>query len=270
MTSAKQNVTDFTAVDGTQDPSFFVRFLDKANALPSMQASKPVILDALRLRGGKLVLDVGCGTGADVVEIARRVGPDGRVTGIDVSETMVAEAHRRTAGTSLPVEFEVGDAQALRFTDGTFDACRAERVLMHVPDAERALAELVRVTKPGGRVAVFDVDHDTWAVDSPYRDLTRTIFRSFCDGVRHGWIGRQLPRLLRTHGLVDVTTALHPMFGNYELLELIFAGHITQAQKEGLLNPEEVQRWREDLTEAHHAGRFLLAATAFIVAGTKP
>ena len=54
--------------------------------------------------------------------------------------------------------FEVGDAQALRFADGAFDAVRTERMLMHVPDADRAFAEMVRVLRPGGRLAVFDFE----------------------------------------------------------------------------------------------------------------
>lgn len=264
------DITSFTAVDRTDDPSFFVRFLDRANAVPSIQVCKPIILEALRLQEGQVVLDAGCGTGADVVEIARRVGPHGRVVGVDVSETMVAEARRRTEGTGLPVEFEVGDAQALRFADGTFDACRTERMLMHVPDEQRALAELVRVAKPGGRVAVFDVDHDTCVIDSPYRDLTRTIVRSFCDGLRHGWIGRQLPRLFRAHGLADVTVTVHSVVGDYEMLALLLGGHVAQVQRDGLLNPDEVKRWWEDLRQAHQAGCFFCGETAFIVGGTKP
>ncbi|MGH8897996.1 MAG: methyltransferase domain-containing protein [Egibacteraceae bacterium] len=270
MTTTPENITSFTAVDQTDDPDFFVRFVDRANALPSMQASKPITLDALRLQEGQVVLDAGCGTGADVVEIARRVGPHGRVVGVDVSETMVAEARRRTAGTGLPVEFEVGDAQALRFADATFDACRTERMLMHVPDAELALAELVRVTKPGGRVAAFDIDHDTPVIDSPYRDLTRAIVRSFSDDFRHGWIGRQLPRLFREHGLADVTVTVHSVVGDYEMFELLWGGHVAQAQRDGLLDPDEVKRWWEDLSQAHQAGCFFWGQMAFVVGGTKP
>ena len=57
---------------------------------------------------------------------------------------MILESRRRAVARGLPAEFEVGDAQAVRFADATFDACRTERVLMHVPDAERAFAEMVR------------------------------------------------------------------------------------------------------------------------------
>ena len=264
-----EDITLFTAVDRTQDPDFFKRFLDEGNALPAIRASKAIILDGLRLRGGEAVLDAGCGPGADVLEIAGIVGRAGRVTGIDVSEAMILEARRRAAGLGLPVEFEVGDAQGLRFGDGTFDACRTERMLMHVPDAAKALAEMIRVTRPGGRVVVFDFDWDTVVVDSPYRDTTRAIARSFADGIRHGWIGRQLPRLFREHGMTDLSVTPHTVLIHYEFAQLLWGGHLTRAQQAGVVSPAEVERWWEHLGKANEAGTFLAGFTAFIVAGTK-
>jgi ubiquinone/menaquinone biosynthesis C-methylase UbiE len=77
---------------------------------------------------------LGCGLGDDTFQIAERVGATGRVTGVDVSASMIDEAERRAATRGMPVNFEVGDSQALRFTDGTFDGVRAERMLMHVPE----------------------------------------------------------------------------------------------------------------------------------------
>ena len=151
-----RDVALFTEVDKAGDPGFFIRFVDQGNALPDIQTSKFIILEGLRLGEGLSVLDLGCGAGDDVVDIARRVGPTGSVIGVDVSEVMIAEAQKRTAGLGLPVAFEVGNAMELGFESDTFDACRTERMLMHVPDAGQALLEMVRVTKTGGRVSVFD------------------------------------------------------------------------------------------------------------------
>jgi ubiquinone/menaquinone biosynthesis C-methylase UbiE len=112
-----QEVTNFTTVDHTADPDFFLRFLDEANKLIGVNAWKSAIVDGLRLQPGARVLDIGCGMGADVFDLAARVGPNGLVTGVDFSETLIAEAIRRTAGRSILATFEVGDAQALRFPD---------------------------------------------------------------------------------------------------------------------------------------------------------
>jgi ubiquinone/menaquinone biosynthesis C-methylase UbiE len=262
------DVTRFTAVDRTKDPGFFTHFLDQANEVA--QTGKPLILQALRLAPGQTVVDLGCGTGADVIDIARLVGPDGRVVGVDVSEALISEARRRWAVSELPIEFRIGDAQKLEFDDGSFDACRTERMLMHVPDEQQALAEMVRVTRRGGRVVAFDFDHDTHIVDSLQKDTTRTVVRSFNDRIQHGWIGRQLPRLFREHGLTDVTVVPHQLFLPLEFYELLLGGHLVRIQDEGLLTPEEVERWWTDLRARAQRREFIATITAFIVVGTKP
>jgi ubiquinone/menaquinone biosynthesis C-methylase UbiE len=264
-----EDVSLFTAVDRTSDPGFFARFLDEGNALPAIRASKAIMIDALRLEAGSQVLDAGCGTGDDAVELARVVGPSGRVVGVDISETLIAVARGRSVDGGGAVEFEVGDAQELRFADGTFDACRTERMLMHVPNAVQALAELVRVTRPGGRVVVFDFDWETVVVDSAHVDTTRRIMRSFADAIRNGWIGRQLPRLFHEHGLAEVTVIPHTVLLHYEFAELLWGGHLTRAQQAGVVTPDEVKRWWEDLSRADERGRFFAGLTAFIVAATK-
>src|SRR6516162_10623011 len=109
-----EDITPFSSVDRTKEPDFFKRFLDEGNKLPGIIASKPIILGGLQLTGGEKVLDAGCGLGDDTFEIAQMVGSQGRAVGIDVSETMILEARRRAVARSLPAEFEVGDAQALR------------------------------------------------------------------------------------------------------------------------------------------------------------
>ena len=150
-----QDITDFSIVDQTEDPNFFRRFLDRGNALPAIQQSKSMMLAALALQPGQRVLDLGCGLGDDVFTMAERVGTRGHVIGIDISEAMIEEARRRTPfGT--PVEFHVGDSRKLEFPAGHFDAVRAERLLMHVPEATAALGEMVRVTRRGGCLCVFD------------------------------------------------------------------------------------------------------------------
>ncbi len=190
----------FPDVDPTREPDFFVRFMDEGHRIPAIRASKTLIRQRLGLRAGDAVLDVGCGPGISLLEMAEAVGPGGRLAGVNASDTMVTEARRRAASRDFAATFEVGDAQALPFPDGTFDVCHAERLLMHVPDAERTLAEMVRVARPGGRIGVFDLDWDTTIVDGPDKETTRTIVRTFSDALRRGWIGRQLPRLFTGAG----------------------------------------------------------------------
>ena len=151
----------FTQVDRSGDPDFFVRFMDETQKLDAIQTSRKLMLERIALAAGQSVLDVGCGPGTDLVDMVELVGPAGRLAGLDASEVMIAEARRRALDLHLPISFEVGEVQALPFPNDTFDVCRAARLLEHLPDAERALAEMVRVTRPGGRIAVFDFDWDT-------------------------------------------------------------------------------------------------------------
>jgi len=269
LTMPEQDVTHFTAVDHTGDPAFFLNFLDQANKIPAVMEWKLIILDGLRLRPGMKVLDLGCGAGHDAFDIACRVGSGGHITGVDFSEFLITEAIRRASGRNLPVCFEVGDAHALRFPDASFDAVRTERMLMHVPDPGKALAEMVRVLKPGGRLAVQDVDWETQFCDSPYKDTTRKIALSFCDGIKNGWIGRRLPRLFREAHMTDITVSFRTVTLTYDFLQLLLGGHIARAISHGVLSKDEADRWWTQLAHANAEGSFLYGFTAFVVSGLK-
>src|SRR5262249_1794152 len=128
--SDHQDIARFTSVDHTADPEFFVRFMAEGHRIPAIQAIKQLIREQLRLRPGDAVLDVGCGAGISLLEMADVVGPSGRLVGLDASETMIAAARQRAVATGAPASFEVGDAQALPFAEATFDGCYVERMLM--------------------------------------------------------------------------------------------------------------------------------------------
>jgi hypothetical protein len=142
-------------------------------------------------------------------------------------------------------------------------------MLMHVPDADRAFAEMVRVIRRGGRLSVFDFDWETQIVDSPYTETTRRITRSFCDNFKNGWIGRRLPRLFKQHGMTDVSIAPQTIIIGYPFLELLLGGHVTRAQQSGVVSSADAERWWTNLRVAHEAGTFFYAFTALIVASTK-
>jgi ubiquinone/menaquinone biosynthesis C-methylase UbiE len=266
---SSETVTDFTTIDSSKDPQFFLRFLDAVNKLPMMAPIKQMILDGLRLRNGSRVLDLGCGLGDDTFQVAERVGTSGRVTGVDVSTSMIDEARRRAGKRGLPVHFEVGDSQALRFDSDTFDSVRAERMLMHVPDAERAIAEMARVLAAGGRVSVFDVDWETQVCDSPYKETTRKIALTFCDGMKNGWIGRRMPRLFASNGIADVAVQTVTVFVTYEILKLLLGGHVARLYDTGVVSREEANQWWTSLAAADRDGTFLYGFTGFIVSGIK-
>ena len=142
----------FNAVDTSADPGGLIRFLDAANATAGLTAAKGALLEQLDLGRARAALDVGCGPGIDIAEMARLMPDGAHVSGVDISETMIAEARRRTASLDTPVSLRIGDAADLPYPDQAFDACRAATVLQHVPYPARVVQEMFRVTRPGGRV----------------------------------------------------------------------------------------------------------------------
>jgi SAM-dependent methyltransferase len=152
------------------------------------------------LQPGQDLLDVGCGPGTITVDLAARVAP-GRVVGVDV--VPVADPVSAPAN----VTFTTGDAYALAFPDASFDVVHAHQVLQHLTRPLAALAEMRRVLRPGGILAVRDSDYGRfrWTPDDPgldrwlelYRDLTRRN-RVEADA------GRHLVTWVRTAGFVDI------------------------------------------------------------------
>lgn len=108
------------------------------------------VADAARIESGQRVLDVACGTGTLTRELAARVPPDGSVTGLDINDGMLAVARRN----SPFITWRQGEAEALPFDDGRFDAVTCQFGLMFFRDRGQAVREMSRVLRPGGSLAV--------------------------------------------------------------------------------------------------------------------
>src|SRR5947209_8156052 len=117
----------FTDVDRAADPLYYVRCLDYQHAGAFDQMYKQRTFTLLDIQPGHMVLDIGCGTADDVLEMAKRVGANGHAVGVDSSQTMIDEACKRSRETSLPVTFYQGDVHHLEFEDNSFDRCRADK-----------------------------------------------------------------------------------------------------------------------------------------------
>ena len=272
-TAEKSRRTAFDRVDGTTDPADFVRYLDTTRATEFFQEIKRRSLALLDVRDGERALDVGCGTGDEVLALARLVGPRGRAVGVDASATMLTEAWRRAADAGLRAAFVLADAQQLSFADGVFDGCRAERLLQHVPDPRAVLAELVRVARPGARVVVWESELEMLVFDAPDRATSRAMARYICDGFRNGAIGHQLYRLFREAGLVEVTAEpTSRAITDYALVASAFdlRASAQRAAEEGIVTAAEATAWIEYLEAADRAGHFFCAVAGFLASGRKP
>jgi ubiquinone/menaquinone biosynthesis C-methylase UbiE len=175
---------------------------------PGERAAWDRILDLVIPSGGPIdALDAGSGTGFLSLELAAR---GHRVTGIDFAPAMLAEARKKAAAQRLPVRFEEGDAEQLRFVPGSFDLVISRHVLWTLPHPEAAIDEWIRVLRPGGRLAIIDGAQYGEAVAPPQRENART-------SAEYAAIGDQLPfyggrpreeieALLQKHGLMNVAS----------------------------------------------------------------
>lgn len=113
------------------------------------------------VRAGHRVLDVGCGTADLCLLMGSQVGTTGRITGLDLSPEMLAVGRRKVERSAFRdrIRLVQGNALALPFSKGSFDVVTSGFVMRNVADLERALAEMVRVTRPGGRVVIIELSH---------------------------------------------------------------------------------------------------------------
>lgn len=252
-----------------------IQYLDTVRTTQAAQAYKRQSLDRVDIRTGHCILDVGCGPGDDVREIAQMVGSSGRAVGVDCDYQMIAEAWRRLGPrrTDYNIEFRVCDAHRLPFPDSSFDGCRSDRAFQHFVDPAAALREIIRVSRDGARIVISDPDWETLTIDTPERSITRRIVQFIADHfVRHGWMGRQLPRLFKAQGLSDVQAESSVVLvTTFELADTLWGLSLNAARcrDAGVITGDEMDGWLGALKRAGEASQFFGAHLGFVVSGRK-
>jgi SAM-dependent methyltransferase len=172
-----------------------------------MQPTTLALFERIGLQPGMRVLDAGCGGGDLAFQLARLVGPQGKVVGTDIDAVKLEMARQEAAAAGIAnVEFRIADNQQAKI-EREFDIVHARFLLTHLPDAHGALQNMIRATKPGGLVVIEDIDVNGWLCYPPCAAHARFIELYAATVQRRGGnpnIGPSLPVMLSAAGLARV------------------------------------------------------------------
>jgi arsenite methyltransferase len=250
------------------------RQLEAVYATPAVVRQRRVSLEALAPRRGERVLDIGCGPGFLLADISRAVGRTGRAVGVDLDADMLSLARRRCAGvggTAVPVR---GDASALPFADAVFDAAVSTQVYEYVGDVARAIAELHRVLRPGGRVLIVDTDWDSIVWNAGDAERMRRVLGAFLERFTDAHLPRSLSRLLTGSGLEvewrDTLVLLDPEYdaNTYSVTNVPLIADFVVGRRG--ITREEVEAWARDLERLGEEGRYFFSLNRYLFLARKP
>lgn len=257
-----------SAASATVDADYLARLM--AQGGDAVLAYKTHSYDLLQLRPGMTVVDVGCGTGHDLLELAKRVGHEGHVIGVEINPELASRALVLVAENALTATVEVRceDGEALSLADVSVDAIRADRALQYFPQPERALAEMWRVLRPDGRLAVVEPDWKLIGIDpgSASGQNDDSALDQLLRWYQHEWpqplIGRRLYGILHAMGNqhwseVQVQPVAFAV-NDWRLVDSIVEvrGTVAAILNEDPSVRDEMQGWLTTLSEADRQGTF--------------
>ncbi|MBO0856355.1 MAG: methyltransferase domain-containing protein [Nocardia sp.] len=224
--------------------------------------------EALRVRPGETALDVGSGTGSEVVEFARLVGESGRAVGVDPNPSMLRVARERSAGE--PVEFLEGSAYELPLEDSSVDVVRCERVYQHLDDPAKATAEVARVLAPGGRVVLIDSDWSTSIMHPGDPEIFEALRALLTTASPNRNSGRRLRGLLTGAGLVVDDLGSEAVVWDPEGVAPMYAAVMARGVAAGAITEQQREQVLAEFDRGVAAGDYHFSVTMFAVLAHKP
>jgi arsenite methyltransferase len=242
---------------------------------PDVVAQRARVLDMLAVRAGEAALDIGSGPGLLAFDLARLVGEKGRVVALDNASAMVAMTAARLANLAH-AEAKEGQATELAFPDASFDAAVATQVYEYVADMPRALAELHRVLKPGGRALILDTDWRSIVWHSSDKARMERVLKVWDDHLADPHLPATLGPLLShasfTVRRVEIVPMLSPHYqqATYAagIMRTISAYVRTNAARHGL-EAQEVQAWWDDQQQLIARNAFFFSVNRYAFLATR-
>lgn len=267
------NIGNFTTVDHAQQPRWFIDFMDMANSIPEYDKINRSLATALGNMEGKSVLDLGSGTGDDARQLAGLLKNVSQVIGVDISDSMLEEARKRSLNSTGTVSFTKGDGENLPFVKNYFDGARAKLVLSHCDNVDATLDELIRVVRPQGPIAIYEYDFDTMTIDHDNKKVTREVIRRYSDAHRNNWVGRALFAKYKSRGMQEIVVEPHTVILPFHFLGQLVSGLLSypsKNKKDELISEKEIKQWWDEIREKYEAGTFFSSFAGFLVSGRTP
>ena len=225
-------------------------------------------LSKLQMPPSAQVLMLGCGTGVEVRKLAARSDFSGKVVGVDISPALIEAAHRFTAeeGVDKNVEFQVGDAHRLEYSDDSFDVVVAHTLMSHLENPLAVIKEAARVVRPSCQIAIFDGDYASWTFGYSDPDFAKTMDETLIGFiVNNPRVMRTIPMLLSQAGLKLEETIPHIFTevgtGRFFLgAAETYAPLIAQA---GLLPTDQVDNWLAEQQKNIQEGTFFASGNYY-------
>lgn len=228
------------------------------------------VFDQFSLRSDDSALSVGCGPGFETAALTKQISENGRVTGIDLNEKVLAAARDR-CGDLPQVSFVQGDITDLPVADESYDLTLAKQMLYAVSDVDSALSELFRVLKPGGRAVITAGDRRTHVKHTPTDRVERAdeIYRSKMSDQQ---LGTRLTAFLPEAGFT-VEDVVPRAKIQTELNDQVERGIEVQRsflEASDAFSEAGAQAWERELRDLAETGQFLFCSISFLYIARKP
>ena len=241
--------------------------LNQTYGAPEIALQRKKTIEAANVCAGESILDIGCGTGFLTYDMAPSVTESGQIIAIDPKPSMVKATKERCAEYAQ-VTVREGDITSIPAKKNQFDLVTCTQVLLYVEDIDKALSEIYRVLKPGGRVAILETDWQGVVINSNFPELTRTIIDAWDTTVASPNLPVRLGGLLLEKRFHSVKSEAIPLLNSEYLPDTFSANAIKwlpkTAYKRGVISRAQGKLWVEDLEQLGKTKNYFFCVNRFL------
>jgi arsenite methyltransferase len=246
--------------------------IERSYLTPEIIKQRSRTLDAMALQAGEQVLDAGCGTGLLLEQMSQSIGDNGRAVGVDFSPDMLEVADQRCQGLSN-VELQQGSVESLDFESESFDVVSCTQTLLYVKQVETALAEIHRVLKPHGRVAILETDWRGVVFNSQDNAMTRRILDAWDEAVESPNLPVKIGKLLRQLNFsaikVEAIPIINTSFAENNFSSSMLEWFTKNALKKAAISQQESDQWLQQVQQLAQQNAYFFCVNRFLFTAVK-